>query len=55
MFKQFYCAFVQFKTEELAQRVIEELRYPLIKGQKCRALPYEIQQFSSNSKLESGV
>lgn len=40
LFKQFYFAFVQFQTVEHAKKVLEEIRYPEVKGRKCRALPY---------------
>jgi RNA recognition motif-containing protein len=40
LFKQFYFAFVQFNKIEDAKKVLEEIRYPEIKGVRCRALPY---------------
>ncbi len=43
LFKNFYFAFVQFQKLEHAQKVLEEFRFPEIKGAKCRALPYSLQ------------
>ena len=40
LFKNFYFAFVQFTQLEHAKKALEELRFPLIKGFKCRALPF---------------
>ena len=40
LFKQFYFAFVQFQSVEHARKVLDEVRYPEIKGVRCRALPY---------------
>ena len=40
LFKQFYFAFVQFNSTEHAKKVLDEIKYPEIKGVKCRALKY---------------
>lgn len=40
LFKQFYFAFVQFTTNEHAKKVLDEIKYPEIKGVKCRVLKY---------------
>ncbi len=42
LFKNFYFAFIQFQTLEHAQEALKELRFPVIKGQVCRTLPYNL-------------
>ena len=42
LFKNFYFAFVQFQKLEHAQIALAEHRFPVIKGQVCRALPYNM-------------
>ena len=42
LFKNFYFAFVQFQKLEHAQKALAEHRFPVIKGQVCRALPYNM-------------
>lgn len=42
LFKNFYFAFIQFQKLEHAQKALTEFRFPVIKGQVCRALPYNM-------------
>ena len=42
LFKNFYFAFVQFQKLEHAQKALVDHRFPVIKGQVCRALPYNM-------------
>ena len=42
LFKNFYFAFIQFQKLEHAQKALKEFRFPVIKGQVCRALPYNL-------------
>ena len=44
---------MQFQKLEHAQKVLEEHRFPLIKGSKCRALPYSLQGGFTSSVMKS--
>ena len=53
LFKNFYFAFVQFHKLEHAQKVLDEYRFPLIKGAKCRVLPYSLQGGFNSGVIKS--
>ena len=47
LFKDFYFAYVQFRQQEHADKVLADYRYPIIKGEQCRALPFNYKTRSA--------